>query len=95
MNPEQTKLIEQFPLVAKDQPETKQNPYTGVKCQLEPLAASIFDFIVEADGVGASDALGQYETVYYRQQVIPMKLWHEARYLFRDLWPSEYMDLLD
>ncbi len=59
------------------------NPYTGVKHTLEPLAASLFDFIIDtykANMVGS---------------VFPVQTWDRARYLFLKLWPDQYGDLID
>lgn len=91
----QTKLLERLPLDPHETLETRTNPYSGVAHILEPLAVSLYDFIVGAKGIGPSNMLGQYVKVRYHNQEIPMNLWHKARMLFHELWPTEYYDLID
>lgn len=53
---------------------------------LSPLALDLFDWIVDpirGDNIAADNST---ETI---------QDWHAARYQFQELWPEQYMDLLD
>lgn len=63
------------------QNEVRTNPYTGRSHSLEPLAVMLYDFITTRDLVCGRD--------YTRGT------WDNARYAFAEMWPDEYMNLLD
>lgn len=65
-------------------PEVCVNRYSGAQHTLNPLAATLFAFIIKVSDRQLFD-------------MIPGKVntWDRARYLFLKLWPSEYYDLLD
>lgn len=64
--------------------EYRENPYSHVRLELEPLAACIYDWIVQRD-MGNQIAAGK----------VPRSAWDSARYLFLELWPDEYYALID
>jgi hypothetical protein len=59
------------------------NPYSGAKHTLEPLAVTLYDFIIDQHAAGMVGRL------------FPVQTWDNARYLFLTLWPDEYYDLID
>jgi hypothetical protein len=61
----------------------RANPYTGVTRDLDPLAATLHDFIINGYHAGMVG------------NVIPMPLWNEARYFFMAIGPDEYYALID
>jgi hypothetical protein len=61
--------------------EIRQNPYSGVSCELSPLAVMIYDFVTTTKFVCGKD--------YARQT------WDNARYCFMEQWPDEYYKLID
>lgn len=63
--------------------QTRTNPYSGVSCNLEPLAVTLYDFIINSHNAGL---LGRF---------VPLTVWNEARYFFLEFWPKEYFDLID
>ena len=60
---------------------SRSNPYTGKTHTLTPLACQLYDFITTRFHTCGVD--------YTRQD------WDRARYMFAELWPTEYFDLLD
>ena len=71
----QKQLISELEVL--DKPEMVQNPYSGAKCLLEPVAVALYDYIK------GCEITGKYER------------FDEARYLFAEQWPEQYMLLLD
>lgn len=67
------------------------NRFTGVTYQLPQFAAVLLKWIY--------DWSNRYELVAFDSGILPkgmtIKEFDMARALFRKLWPSEYMDLLD
>lgn len=61
----------------------RSNPFTGVSRTLEPLAVTLYDFIIREYNAG---------NVGKR---FPVSTWDNARYLFLTLWSDEYYDLID
>ena len=59
------------------------NPYTGISCNLDPLATTLHDFIINGYRAGMVG------------NVIPVPLWNDARYTFSAIWPDEYYKLID
>ena len=63
--------------------EYRENPFSGAKEFLTPLACALHDFIIGA----------------YRQglvgKTVPVSIWDRARYLFLKLWPDAYYNLID
>ena len=64
-------------------PATRTNPYSGASHTLEPLAVTLYDFIINQHNAGNVGRL------------FPVSIWNRARYLFLDLWPNEYYNLID
>jgi hypothetical protein len=63
--------------------QIRSNPYTGKRHELEPLAVALYDFIIVQYHAGMVGRL------------FPVSLWDRTRYLFLELWPTEYYDLID
>lgn len=62
--------------------EYVENPFTEAKVLLEPAAIALYEFILGAE------------------RITPMsecitKLYHRAQEIFLELWPNEYMLLID
>ncbi len=68
---------------AATEPGVRTNPYSGTTHTLEPLAVTLYDFI-----------WFQYKTGMVGK-LFPVSVWDRARYMFANLWPTIYMDLLD
>ncbi len=64
-----------------EQPEKRQNPFTGRSHVLAPEACLLYDFVTTKTATMGRD--------YTRQE------WDWARYGFCGCWPTEYFDLLD
>lgn len=71
-------------MVFETNEDWRKNPYTQVGHKLSPLAVSLYDWIVSPDR-GDNIASGKEKR----------ETWDEARYLFAELWPDEYIDLID
>jgi len=90
LKPRQYQTVQKLYQCGMDTPFAKgtiglrHNPHTGAKHFLPPLGAVLFDWIVDPRR-GDNIAAGKEK----------IELWHEARYLFRTLWPDEWFDLLD
>lgn len=63
------------------------NRFTGVTAKVPVLARYIYDWIIEWSN--------QYEMTSRSRAGSSVKEFDMARSLFRKLWPTEYMDLLD
>ena len=61
--------------------EKRTNPFSGVSCELEPLAVMLYDFITVRNLTCG---------IHYTKQT-----WDNARYCFATLWPDEYYKLID
>jgi hypothetical protein len=87
--------LSKFPLDAVPaSPQPRTNPYTNVTHTLEPQAVVLYDFIVNAVGIIKSpNTLPRHVT--YNGTITTKQNWDRARYLFLELWPNEYMDLID
>lgn len=61
----------------------RQNPYSGKTHTLEPLAVTLYDFIINQYHAGMVG------------RAIPVNVWNNARYFFNVIWPDQYYDLID
>lgn len=61
----------------------RANPYSGIKHTLDPVAAALYDFIIDQYHGGMVGKL------------FPVAVWDSARYLFLFAWPNQYYDLID
>lgn len=66
-----------------DKPAVRQNPYSGATVTLEPLAVTLYDFIINQYRAGMVGRL------------FPVSVWDKARYTFLEFWPEAYYDLID
>lgn len=73
--------------------ETRMNPYTGVKNELEPLAVALFDFIIDNYRKGL--VKGSTMESLSNPKAIPTALWDRSRYFFLAFWPKEFYNLID
>lgn len=64
-------------------PAARQNPYSGKVHTLEPLAVTLYDFVIDQYHAGNVGRL------------FPVSVWDRSRYLFLSLWPEQYYDLID
>jgi hypothetical protein len=64
-------------------PEKRFNRYSGVSCELCPIAATLFDFIIQMYDAGMVGRL------------FPVSVWDKARYTFLEFWPDSYYKLID
>lgn len=64
-------------------PATRSNPYSGVSVTLEPLAATLHDFVIDMYRAGMVGKL------------FPVSVWDKARYTFLEFWPESYYSLID
>lgn len=68
--------------------QSRVNPFSGVKCELSPLACALYDFITGA----RSSGIGPFT---YQGQKVTVAQWDRARYLYLALYPESYYDLID
>jgi hypothetical protein len=69
--------------VMPSQAGIRANPYTSVEHNLDALAATLYDFIINSYHAGM---VGNF---------VPVSVWDNARHTFLALWPDEYFDLID
>lgn len=82
--------LSEFGVVAGNERQTRVNRISGVSRELDPLAVALFDFIMES----YAHYLRNY-SFQYRGHKFPVGTWDRTRYLFLELWPDEYYDLID
>lgn len=61
----------------------RDNPYSGARVALSPLAVSFYDFIIDGYNAG------------FVGRTIRQTDWNNARYFFLAYWPDEYYKLID
>lgn len=74
-------------------PATRRNPFTGASATLEPLAVSLYDFII--DNYHRGLVKGSTAASMSNPNAIPTATWDAARHLFLAYWPDEYFSLID
>jgi hypothetical protein len=84
------KLEKEYGLTVGTETEERRNPYTGIAHTLHPLAVTLLDFILET--YSSTHGMGPLS---YRGKAVNIQTWDRSRYLFLELWPDEYFDLLD
>jgi hypothetical protein len=95
LSEKQIHKLSKFPLKPlPPTPQPRTNRFTGITHTLEPQAVVLYDFIVNAIGIAKpSDLIPRHVT--YNGTTTTKQNWDRARYLFLELWPNEYMDLID
>lgn len=87
------KLADKFGCTLADAPAIRDNPFTGKSHTLEPLAVTLFDFIVLNYRAGL--VKGATVESLTNPKAIPTATWDSARHLFLAIWPDAYFDLID
>lgn len=86
------KLADKHGVTLATEKAKRTNPFTGAAHELEPLAVSLFDFIVP--NYHAGKVIGS-TVESMTKGTIPTNTWNSARYMFQTYWPTEYFDLID
>ncbi len=87
------RLEEKFHVKLPDASQIRVNDYTGVSCQLCPLAVALFDFIIINFRSGL--VKGSSMASLTNPRAIPTSVWDSARHFFATYWPDEYYKLID
>ena len=87
------KLADKFNVTLSPIPAVRSNPYSGVSVALEPLAVTLFDFIIGKYRAGL--VKGSSLASLSNPNAIPTQVWDSSRYLFLALWPDAYYKLID
>lgn len=77
--------------VTETESAKRHNPFTGVSVLLTPEACAMFDFIT-GSYKNYMATRGQFS---YKSNKFPVSIWDRSRYLFLELWPNAYYDLID
>lgn len=86
------KLANVYGVALPAQKETRQNPYSGIKHELEPLAVALYDFVIESYNAGRVKGSSFVSPV---AGDISRAFWDSCRYMFLEYWPEKYFDLID
>ncbi len=79
--------LEKLGVVVGNDSQVRTNPFSGVSCNLTPLAVALYDFVTKAYG----SRMG----LVFNGQTVSVSTWDSSRYLFMAIWPDEYFKLLD
>jgi hypothetical protein len=79
--------LETLGVVVGNDSQVRTNPFSGVSCNLTPLAVALYDFVVKAYGSRAG--------LTFNGKTLSVSTWDNTRYLFMAIWPDEYFKLLD
>jgi len=77
--------------ITESAPAPRLNQVSGVSCVLTPEACALFDFIMGS----YRNYLATRGTFSYNGKTFPVSIWDRTRYLFLELWPEAYYDLID
>ena len=78
-------------VVTESAPASRLNMVSGVSITLTPEACALFDFIMGS----YRNYLATRGTFSYNVKTFPVSIWDRTRYLFLELWPDAYYDLID
>jgi p-aminobenzoyl-glutamate transporter AbgT len=87
------KLATVYSVTLPEKGDVRQNPYTGARHSLTPLATALYDFIIENYRKGL--VKGATMASLTNPKAIPTQVWDSSRHLFLAYWPKEYFDLID
>lgn len=87
------KLADKYGVTLAPASAVRSNAFSGVSKTLEPLAVSLFDFIIGKYRAGL--VKGSTVASLTNPQAIPTNVWDSSRYFFLAFWPEEYYALID
>lgn len=77
------KKLEKLGVMPASETASRTNPYSGISCTLQPLAVTLYDFVINSYNAGL---VGRF---------VPLETWNNCRYFFLEYWPDEYFALID